>query len=77
MDMSKFVKALSNSELSELQRYLAAEEVSRFNVRNFPPLSPEEVDLLNKKGKVYAILAYRTRTNQTVLVSKLVVESAA
>ena len=77
MDMSKFVKALSNAELLDLQQCLLTERISRINVNNFPPLIPEEVALINTRGKVSAILAYRTRTNQTVLVSKLVVESFA
>jgi hypothetical protein len=75
MDMSKFVKALSNAELTDLQQCLILERVSRLNINNLPPLTADEITLLNNKGKVSAILAYRTRTNQTVLVSKLVVES--
>lgn len=75
MDMSKFVKALSNSELSDLQECLTAERVNRFDVSRFPPLSADEIALITSNNKVSAILAYRTRTSQTVLVSKLVVES--
>ena len=75
MDMSKFVKSLSNHEINELQKCLARESVLRFNVSSFPPLNLEEIAILNTKGKVSAILAYRNRTSQTVLISKLVVEN--
>lgn len=75
MDMFKFVKALSNSELDELQKAILSEKSKRLNVNDFPPLNSEEKNLIVFKGKVAAILAYRLRTNQTVIVSKFMVEN--
>jgi hypothetical protein len=45
MDILKLVKALSDSELVELQESVIMERIRRFNTSKFPPLNEEELKL--------------------------------
>lgn len=76
MDFKIFVESLSLSEMNQLSTEIhnRRKKYITENLKTYPPLDTDLIELCRKGDKIKAIIAYRERTNLSLVEAKTVVD---